>query len=79
VRPAMLFDNFQIISIYIIDVIIYSLLFKSVRIVSEQYLNERTVQTARNDLPITHFSSAKSIYHFLILLNHSENTGRPIL
>ena len=55
VRPAMLFDNFQIINIYIIDIIIYSLLFNSVRIVSEQYRNERTVQTARNDLPITHF------------------------
>ena len=54
-QPAMLFDNFQIINIYIIDIIIYSLLFKSVRIVSEQYRNERTVQTARNDLPITHF------------------------
>ena len=55
VRPAMLVGNFQIINIYIIDVIIYSLLFKSVRLASKQFLNERTTQTAGNDLPITHF------------------------
>jgi len=54
VRFAMPFGNFQIIKIYI-DVIVSSPLFKSLRLASEQFLNERTAQTARNDFSITHF------------------------
>jgi len=54
--------------------------FKSYRLASEQVPVER--KNARNGLPMTHFLMqkpyAKNIYHFLILLNHSENTGRPM-
>jgi len=67
VRPAMLFGNFKIINIYIIDEMVSSPLFKSFRLASEQFRNERTVQTARNDLPIKHFLLQKP---FIILLNH---------
>jgi len=74
VRPAMLFGNFQIISIYIIYVIVSSPVFKSARLASEQVPNERTIQTK---FACNSFPSAKNIYTFFILLNHSENTGRP--
>ena len=63
-RPAMLFGNFQIINIYIIDATVSSRLFKSVPLASEQFLNERIVQTARNDLPIIHFLLQKTFIIF---------------
>jgi len=38
----MFFGNYEIINIYIICVIVYSPVFESVRLASEQVLNERT-------------------------------------
>jgi len=38
----MFFGNFEIINIYVIYVIVYSPVLESVRLESEQVLNERT-------------------------------------
>ena len=61
-RPAMLFGNFQIIHIYIIDVIVSFFTCESIRLASEQVLNERT--NARNDSRITHYLLQKTFIIF---------------
>jgi len=60
----MLVGNIQIINIYLIDVIASSPFFKSVRLASEEFPNERTVQTVRIDLPISRFVLQKPFIIF---------------
>jgi len=63
-----------VINIYIIYVIVYSSVFKRVRLASEQVPNERTY--GKKWFAYNSFPSAESIYNFLILLHLFENTGR---
>jgi len=54
VRPAMSFENFQIINIYVI--LFYSAVFESARLASGQVPFKRTHRDAGNDFPVTHDS-----------------------
>jgi len=47
--------------------------FKSARLASQQVPNER-----KNVISLCKNPMQKTFYHFLILLNHSDNTGSPM-
>ena len=53
-RPAMRFENFQIIDIYVF--LFYSAVFESARLASRQVPFKRTRRDAGNDFPVTHDS-----------------------